>query len=191
MGIFNRKGNNAEIGIVAQAVPIDPPTLDAGELEQMVYEVYREKLELEKQVENDRERIRFLEEQQTKLRAAETFSRQSESTRKQAVSRNRELEERIAQLEQEIEQERAKVAARDLKIRKLVNADVGRMDECRRELIGKMKQGARGWSGNWSKQKVLRFLDSFMPGNCELDAETPPSVIPKATRGDDTNEEGR
>lgn len=183
MGFFNRKEKSESLALTAEPVLVEQPIISAGELEQMVYSTYQEKLALEKQLSDATAKIKWLEEKETKLRAAETFSRQSESERKKADEKNAILERRIEGLTQEIAQERAKTASRELKIKDLQSAAKGRMDSYRRELVADMQHRARSASGGWSKARVIEFLGEWL-----YEAEKPPTNRENAQMGTDTRE---
>ncbi len=167
MGFFNRKSSEESL-VPAPATLVEQPAVSAGELEQMVYATFQEKLELERKLEQAAARISALEEQATKLKAAETFSRKSEAERMRADTKNDELRERNSELERQVKQARAKVTTLELKINDLKGADNERMAAYRRELVEEMQRHAVCASGGWSKSRVLDFLAGFLPDTEEV-----------------------
>lgn len=163
MGFFNRKEKGESLNVVFQPQMIEPALISTGELEQMVYTTYQEKLELEKRLDAANERIKVLEDQATKIRAAETFSRQSEEERKRAEAKNDRLQRHIDSLEQQLKQERAKAQTLGIKVGELKNASSGQLASFRRELVEEMQRQAVSTSGGWSKNRVLDFLAGFLP----------------------------
>lgn len=163
MGIFSRNQKAAETLTVLQPTVVEQPCISADELERMVYTTYQEKLELERQLEDARERIKGLKEQTTKLKAAETFASQSESERKRADERIKDLQSQVRSSDERCKQERAKNRTLEIKVRELQDASSGRVDACRRELVEEMRNKASREAGAWSKGRVLEFLGGFLP----------------------------
>lgn len=200
MGLFSRNQQAAEaITVVDQPTLIEQPTISADELEKMVYSTYQEKLELQRQLDKANERIKVLKEQETKLRAAETFSRQSEEERHRADAKNEDLQRRNKSLEDQLKQARAKATTLEIKVKELQDASSGQMAAYRRELIEEMQRQAVCATGGWSKNRVLDFLASFLPGvevlrdftgtvvgTREIDEE-PRRATKKTHRGTDTH----
>lgn len=163
MGFFNRKEKGESLNVVFQPQMIEPALISTGELEQMVYTTYQEKLELEKRLDAANERIKVLEDQATKIRAAETFSRQSDEERKRAEAKNDRLQRHIDSLEQQLKQERAKAQTLGIKVDELKNVSSSQLASFRRELVEEMQRQAVSTSGGWSKNRVLDFLAGFLP----------------------------
>jgi predicted RNase H-like nuclease (RuvC/YqgF family) len=161
MGLFKRnKHGNSLSAVDVAPVLFEPPQSNPGELEQMVYSVYEEKLDLERQLEAANKRIKELEETQTKLRASETFSRQSETERKKAESKNDELRREIERLEDNLKRSRSHATTLQLKLDDLQKVSEGQMREYRRKLIDEMKQRVPEWTGRWTQARVVEFLES-------------------------------
>lgn len=163
MGFFKRKGD-CESLTVAEPTIVEQPLISVGELEKMVYSTYQEKLSLEKQLTDAKETIKRLEDQLTKLSAAETFSRQSEEERKRTDAKNERLQSQIDSLERQLKQSKSHAKTLEIKIGEMENANSGRMASYRRELVEEMQRQAVNASGNWSKNRVLDFLAAFLPG---------------------------
>ena len=161
MGLFKRnKHGNSLSAVDVAPVLFEQPQNNAGELEQMVYSVYEEKLDLERQLEAANKRITELEETKTKLRAAETFSRQSEADRKKAESGNDELRRQIERLEDNLKRSRSHATTLQLKLDDLQKVSEGQMREYRRKLVDEMKQRVPEWTGRWTQARVIEFLES-------------------------------
>lgn len=161
MGFFKRnKSNELQPAVDVAPVLFEPPQVKPGELEQMVFSVYEEKLDLERQLEDANKRIKELEETQTKLRASETFSRQSETERKKAESKNDELRREIERLEDNLKRSRSHATTLQLKLDDLQKVSEGQMREYRRKLIDEMKQRVPEWTGRWTQARVVEFLES-------------------------------
>lgn len=161
MELFKRKP--AEAPAVAPVPEIvERPVVSADELERMVYETYLEKLSLEKESAEKDATIKQLEEQVSKLGAAETFSRQSESERRRFESEAKRLKEDNDRLKEELRQEKAKVSARDLKIVRIEkNRDAWLADKLV-EFLSDMLRDAEASTGSWSKARVVGFIDRAM-----------------------------
>lgn len=161
MGFFKRnKSNELKPAVDVAPVLFEPPQVKPGELEQMVFSVYEEKLDLERQLEDANKRIKELEETQTKLRASESFSRQSETERKKCESKNDELRREIEHLEANLKRSRSHATTLQLKLDDLQKVSEGQMREYRRKLIDEMKQRVPEWTGRWTQARVVEFLES-------------------------------
>ena len=163
MGFFKRnKSNELQPAVDVAPVLFEPPQVKPGELEQMVYSVYEEKLDLERQLADANERIKVLEETQVKLRTAETFSRQSEAERKKAESKNNEMRREIERLEDNLKHSRSHATTLQLKLDDLQKVSEGQMREYRNELIDEVilrfDFGCCG--GRLTKTRVVEFLES-------------------------------
>lgn len=163
IGFFKRK-EDCESLAVAEPTIVEQPLISVGELEKMVYSTYQEKLSLEKQLSDAKETIKRLEDQLTKLSAAETFSRQSEEERKRTDAKNERLQSQIDSLERQIKQSKSHAKTLEIKIGEMENASSGHMASYRRELVEEMQRQVVSASGNWSKNRVLDFLAAFLPG---------------------------
>lgn len=161
MGFFKRKPVES-LAVAPEPEIVERPTVQADELERMVYETYLEKLSLEKESAEKDATIMQLEEQVAKLGAAETFSRQSESERRRFESEAKRLKEDNDRLKEELRQEKAKVSARDLKIMRIdENRDAWLADKLV-EFLRDMLLDAEASTGNWSKARVVGFIDRAM-----------------------------
>lgn len=162
MGFFKRnKSNELQAAVDVAPVLFEPPQVKPGELEQMVYSVYEEKLDLERQLEAANKRIKELEETQTKLRASETFSRQSEIERKKAESKNDELRREIEHLEANLKRSRSHATTLQLKLNDLQKVSEGQMREYRNELIDEVisRFDLFVMSKVLNKTRVVEFLE--------------------------------
>lgn len=158
MELFKRKP--AEAPAVAPVPEIvERSVVSADELERMVYETYLEKLSLEKESAEKDATIKQLEEQVSKLGAAETFSRQSESERRRFESEAKRLKDANDRLGEELNQERAKVSARDLKIMQIEEGSAELADERLAELLRGMASDVEAMGGNWSKARVIELIE--------------------------------
>lgn len=157
MGFFKRKPVES-LAVAPEPEIVERPTVQADELERMVYETYLEKLSLEKESAEKDATIKQLEEQVAKLGAAETFSRQSESERRRFESEAKRLKEDNDRLKEELRQEKAKVSARDLKIMQAEEDSASLADERLAEILRDMAAEAESLGGNWSKARVVEFI---------------------------------
>lgn len=174
MGFFKRGNTDERLDItpVESSIVVEP-TVTTGELERMVHTTYEEKLALERQLEEANEKVAILEDVETKLRAAELFSHQCELERDNARTKIEDLQEREKQLEKQLKEERAKVTTRDIKIRELTEGEAELKRHHEHDLIEALKRAVDTLSGNWSKQRVIDFLDGFLVDTSyeELDTE--------------------
>lgn len=162
MGFFKRnKSNELQPAVDVAPVLFEPPQVKPGELEQMVFSVYEEKLDLERQLEASNKRIKELEETQTKLRASETFSRQSETERKKAESKNDELRREIEHLEANLKRSRSHATTLQLKLDDLQKVSEGQMRKYRNELIDEVISRFELFvmSKGLNKTRVIEFLE--------------------------------
>lgn len=162
MGFFKRnKSNELQPAVDVAPVLFEPPQVKPGELEQMVFSVYEEKLDLERQLEDANKRIKELEETQTKLRASETFSRQSETERKKAELKNDELRRVIEHLEANLKRSRSHATTLQLKLDDLKKVSEGQMREYRNELIDEviLRFDLFVMSKGLNKTRVIEFLE--------------------------------
>lgn len=162
MGFFKRnKSNELQQAVDVAPVLFEPPQVRSGELEQMVYSVYEEKLDLERQLEDANKRIKVLEETATKLRASETFSRQSETERKKAESKNDELRREIERLEVNLKRSRSHATTLQLKLDDLQKVSEGQMRKYRNELIDEVISRFELFvmSKGLNKTRVIEFLE--------------------------------
>lgn len=157
MGFFKRKPVES-LAVAPEPEIVERPTVQAGELERMVYETYLEKLSLAEELEERDATIARLKEQVDKLNAAETFSRQSESERRRFESEAKRLKEDNDRLKEELRQEKAKVSARDLKIMQAEEDSASLADERLAEILRDMAAEAESLGGNWSKARVVEFI---------------------------------
>lgn len=161
MGLFKRKPAEA-LAVAPEPEIVERPTVTAEELERMVYETYREKLSLAEELAGKDAMIARLTEQVDKLGAAETFSRQSESERRRLESEKKRLADDNARLKEELRQERAKVSARDLKIMQIEEGSAALADERVAEILRDMASEADNLGGNWSKARVVEFIEGHV-----------------------------
>lgn len=161
MGLFKRKPVEA-LAVASEPEIVERPTVTAEELERMVYETYREKLSLAEELAEKDAMIARLKEQVDKLGAAETFSRQSESERRRLESEAKRLSDDNDLLKEELHQERAKVTARDLKIMQIEESSAAIVDERLAELLRGMAGEAEAMGGNWSKARVVEFIEGHV-----------------------------
>lgn len=140
---------------------IDKSIVGVDELERMVYETYQEKLNLESELEKAKARIKHLEDQEIKLKAANEFSRQSESERKRLEEKVESLTRKNERLESDLKQEKASVTTRDIKIERLQRSRAAGLSTYKHEVIEDIKAAISVESGNWSKARVIDFLDAF------------------------------
>lgn len=162
MGFFKRnKSNELQPAVDVAPVLFEPPQVKPGELEQMVFSVYEEKLDLERQLEASNKRIKELEETQTKLRASETFSRQSETERKKAESKNDELRREIEHLEANLKRSRSHATTLQLKLDDLQKVSEGQMRKYRNELIDEVISRFELFvmGKGLNKTRVIEFLE--------------------------------
>lgn len=141
---------------------VEIPAVTADELERMVYETYREKLSLEDRLKAAAATIEFLKEQVDKLNAAETFARQSEAERKRLGEKAEELEDKCDKLSEQLRQERARVAARDAKIESMYTEADAHLADKLFVFLGDMRLDAEASTGNWSRARVVAFIDAAM-----------------------------
>lgn len=161
MELFKRKSTES-LAVAPEPEIVERPTVTADELERMVYETYQEKLSLAEELAERDATIALLKEQVSKLGAAETFSRQSESERRRFESEAKRLKEDNDRLKEELRQEKAKVSARDLKIMRIdENRDAWLADKLV-EFLSDMLRDAEASTGNWSKARVVGFIDRAM-----------------------------
>lgn len=161
MGLFKRKPVEA-LAVASEPEIVERPTVTAEELERMVYETYREKLSLAEELAGKDAMIARLKEQVDKLGAAETFSRQSESERRRFESEAKRLKDANDRLKEELNQERAKVSARDLKIMQIEEGSAALADERVAEILRDMASKADNLGGNWSKARVVEFIEGHV-----------------------------
>lgn len=161
MGIFNRKPAEA-LAVAPEPEIVERPAVAADELERMVYETYREKLSLAEELASKDAVIAQLKEQVSKLGAAETFSRQSESERRRFESEAKRLKDANDRLENELQQEKAKVSARDLKIKRIEKDRDAWLADKLIEFLRDMLLDAEASTGNWSKARVVGFIERAM-----------------------------
>lgn len=170
MGLFKRVECNEEA---------EQPSMSAAELEQMVYATYQEKLDLARQLDSAKARIESLEEtlqeKTTKLRAAEEFARQSESERKSTASKIEPLEQSKKQLQTNLKQERARNATLEAEVARLRRNHAPEIAEARANVVIGMQERIRDRGGQWSKAKVLSFLE-----DCLREIESYAAGTPKA-----------
>ncbi|MEY8460116.1 hypothetical protein AALA69_03180 [Eggerthellaceae bacterium 24-137] len=157
MGFFKRKSIEA-LTVAPEPEIVERPVVTANELEQMVYETYREKLSLAEELAERDATIARLKEQVDKLNAAETFSRQSESERRRLESEAKRLSDDNARLTEELRRERAKVTARDLKIMQAEEDSAALVDERLVKFLHGMADEAESLGGGWSKARVVEFI---------------------------------
>ncbi len=161
MELFKRKP--AEAPAVAPVPEIvERPVVSADDLERMVYETYREKLSLAEELAERDATISLLKEQVDKLNAAETFSRQSEYERRRFESEAKRLKEDNDRLKEELRQEKAKVSTRDLKIIRINEGRDAWLADKLAEFLRDMLLDAEASTGNWSKARVVGFIDRAM-----------------------------
>lgn len=161
MGFFKRKPVES-LAVAPEPEIVERPTVQAYELERMVYETYLEKLSLEKESAEKDATISLLKEQVDKLNAAETFSRQSESERRRFESEAKRLKEDNDRLKEELRQEKAKVSTRDLKIIRINEGRDAWLADKLAEFLRDMLLDAEASTGNWSKARVVGFIDRAM-----------------------------
>lgn len=171
MGIFRRKHIHEEDQVdqgITKTEVIEKPFVTVGELEKMVYSTYEEKLFLREKLEEAGRKIKFLEDEQIKLRAAETFSEQSEKERKDLESMLKTCRADKNDLEDKLKEEKGKVIALEGKFR-TYQADADEREEqiklrernAKLDLIACMKKKLAGETGNWSKDRVCNFIQAF------------------------------
>lgn len=162
MGLFRRKDEAQEL--VALPAEFVAPRHSGEELEHMVADTYRDKLQLQARLDAAKRTIESQRELATKLDAAELLAKSSQNEIK-------ELQRRLERAESERESWKHKATRVEdsLAVARVQRDDI--YDSVRDEVVDVMLEALVFENGGWSKDRVREFVSKFRKQQPEPEVE--------------------
>ena len=160
MSFFKRKQPCAEIAPVAAEVIV--PRYSGEELERMVGETYEEKLRLQAKLKYVEAQLEAMEDVKAKLSSAEVFAEQCRRERDAETSKRKQAEREIEAVKQENQRSRDRQTVLQIQIDKLELDHEARDKDVRNDLVYAMTDALIYENGNWSKNRVVEFIEGFL-----------------------------
>ena len=160
MSFFKRKQHCAVIA--PEATEIVAPRYSGDELERMVGETYEEKLRLQAKLKSAEAQLEAMGDVKAKLSSAEVFAEQCRRERDAETHKREHVEREIKAVKQENQRSRDRQAVLQTQIDKLERDHEASDKDVRNALVYAMTDALIYENGNWSKNRVLEFINGFL-----------------------------